>query len=82
MSADNVISMRPLSSIKIPARSSVTLEPNGKHIMAMEPQEGLEEGSHFPITLVFTHNQKTLADVHIVPVGQDIDSQHHSHHHH
>jgi len=48
-----VMKMRPLAGLDIPAGQSVTLKPNGDHIMLMGLNSPLREGQSFPLTLTF-----------------------------
>ena len=45
--------MRPVSSIPIPARSTVVLKPNEFHVMLLQIRQPLAAGEHFNCTLVF-----------------------------
>ena len=50
-----VMRMRPLTAIDIPAGQSVTLSPDGTHIMLLGLTQPLHEGQSFPLTLSFDH---------------------------
>ena len=50
---NGVMKMRPVQSLPIDAGKSVTLAPNGYHIMLMNLKQTLKEGESFPITLTF-----------------------------
>lgn len=50
---DNIMRMRPLADIDIPAGKSVTLQPGGTHIMLMGLKAPLKAGQSFPLTLQF-----------------------------
>ena len=50
---NGVMRMRPVQSLPIDAGKSVTLAPNGYHIMLMNLKQTLKEGDSFPITLTF-----------------------------
>ena len=51
--AGNVMQMRPLDSLDIPAGQAVTLKPGGDHIMLLGLERPLREGQSFPLTLSF-----------------------------
>lgn len=56
MSMDGgVMRMRPTGPLEIPAGGSVTLDPNGKHIMFTGLKRGLMKGETIPGTLMFEH---------------------------
>ncbi|MAG32039.1 MAG: hypothetical protein CL908_14245 [Deltaproteobacteria bacterium] len=49
----NMISMRPLETVTIPAGEVVELEPGGLHVMLMQLRSPLVEGETFPMTFSF-----------------------------
>jgi periplasmic copper chaperone A len=51
----DVMKMRPLAAIDIPAGQPVTLRPGGMHIMLLGLTQPLREGQSFPLTLSFDH---------------------------
>ncbi len=54
MSMDgNIMRMRPLADIDVPAGKPVTLQPGGTHIMLMGLKAPLRVGQSFPLTLQF-----------------------------
>ncbi|MEZ5661746.1 MAG: copper chaperone PCu(A)C [Burkholderiaceae bacterium] len=48
----NVMKMRPVTGLDLPAGKAVALEPGGYHIMLMGLKRPLNEGELLPITLV------------------------------
>ena len=51
---DDVARMREMKTgIEIPAGTSVPLEPNGTHLMFVDPAPGLAVGDELPVTLHF-----------------------------
>jgi copper(I)-binding protein len=67
---DGVMTMRPVDGgIEIPAGGSVTLAPDGFHIMFITPGEPLKEGSKFPVTLTFEKAGKVDTFMHILAIG-------------
>jgi len=46
---NGVYSMKPISELSIGARSSVTLEPKGKHLMLMMPSKPINELTHIQL---------------------------------
>jgi copper(I)-binding protein len=50
---DNVMMMREVDAIEIPARGQVQLKPGGLHIMLISLKDPLEPGKTFPLTLTF-----------------------------
>ncbi len=50
---DNVMSMRQVSAIELPAGKTVELKPGGYHLMLMDLPAQVKEGQTVPLTLVF-----------------------------
>lgn len=48
---DDVMRMRPVASLPLPAGQAVTLEPGGLHVMLMDLKAPLVAGSELPLTL-------------------------------
>jgi periplasmic copper chaperone A len=67
---DGVMTMRPVEGgIKIPAKGSVTLSPDGFHIMFISPKEPLKEGGELPVTLTFEKAGKVETSLDILAIG-------------
>jgi copper(I)-binding protein len=61
----DVIRMRQIDFIEVPAGQTVSLEPGGLHVMLIDLKAPLQEGQEFPLTLTFA----TAGDITIdVPV--------------
>jgi copper(I)-binding protein len=50
---DNVMKMRQVPAIELPAGKAVDLKPGGYHIMLMNLTQTVQEGETVPLTLVF-----------------------------
>jgi len=50
---NDVMTMRPVAGIDIPAGETVELKPGGYHIMLIRLQQELKPGEIYPLTLVF-----------------------------
>ena len=50
---DNVMRMRQVPAVELPAGKAVNLQPGGYHVMLMNLQQQVKEGDTVPITLVF-----------------------------
>jgi copper(I)-binding protein len=50
---DEVMTMRPVDGIDIPAGATVELQPGGYHIMLINLQQAVMPGEKYPLTLVF-----------------------------
>jgi len=51
--ADNVMQMRPVEGIDVPAKGSVELKPGGYHIMLLDLKRDLAPGDSVDLTLTF-----------------------------
>lgn len=49
---DNVMKMRQVPSVELPAGKTVELKPGGYHVMLMELKQQVKEGDTVPLTLV------------------------------
>jgi copper(I)-binding protein len=51
---DNIMRMRPVAGgLAVPSGGTLTLAPNGLHLMIVAPDEGFVQGARIPLTLVF-----------------------------
>jgi periplasmic copper chaperone A len=70
----NVMRMRQIEGIDIPAGKSVELKPGGQHVMFVGLKQTLKNGAHFPIKLRFqkageiTVEMKVMASADAAPV--------------
>jgi hypothetical protein len=67
--ANGVMEMRPVKSLTIAPGKSVTLEPNGYHIMLTGLKGPLKEGQTVPLTLTFDHAGKQQVTASVAKVG-------------
>ena len=66
--------------LSIPAKSSLTLEPGGYHLMLFNPAKPVKAGDKITLT-VNLDSGKTQNIEAIVRKGTDNDGGHHHHHH-
>lgn len=59
----DVMRMRPVESIDVPAGGSVQLAPGGLHLMLIDLKEPLKQGQLFPLTLTFAKAGAMTIDV-------------------
>ena len=64
-----IMRMRPLENIVVPAGTSVTLKPGGHHVMLMGLTHNLKQGEAFPLTVVFEKAGKMQVSVKIGKIG-------------
>ena len=62
---DNVMKMRQVPAIELPAGKAVDLKPGGYHIMLMNLTQAVKEGETVPLTLTFEgkDGQRETVDV-------------------
>lgn len=65
----NVMKMREVPGIDIPAGAKVELKPGGYHVMLIELNGPLVDGKEFPLTLVFEKSGKVEVKVRIGSMG-------------
>ncbi|MDX3905256.1 MAG: copper chaperone PCu(A)C [Pigmentiphaga sp.] len=75
----DIMRMRPVDGIALPAGQTVELKPGGYHIMFMQLKAPLKEGSRFPATLVFQKAGEIRVDFKVEPPGAG--PRGHGHHH-
>ena len=83
----DVMRMRAVEAIELPAGEAVALKPGGLHVMFMELKQQLSEGSTVPLSLQFRDAQgaeSTLElDLEVRPIAHRADADHdHDHDHH
>ena len=61
----NVMRMRPIDAIAIPAGGTVELKPGGRHVMFMGLTQTLKAGERFPLTLRFEKAGEVKVDMQI-----------------
>lgn len=77
----DVMRMRQVPHIEIPANGEVALEPGGYHVMLMKLQQPLEQDSSFPLTLTFEHAGEVTVDVHVERMVKSRSEHSHDHDH-
>jgi copper(I)-binding protein len=53
MMEGEVMKMRRVQAVEVPAKGSAALQPGGFHIMLVGLKHPLQEGERFPLTLTF-----------------------------
>jgi copper(I)-binding protein len=77
---DNVMHMREVDGIELPAGGKVALAPGGLHIMLVGLKAPLQAGASFPLTLKFVHAGEVKVDVKVesaMPAGHDMKGMKH-----
>jgi copper(I)-binding protein len=71
----DVLKMRPVDAIDIPAGGETKLEPGGLHIMLIGLKKPLEEGQRFPVVLKFENAGEITVDL-LVQKGSQPEHKH------
>ena len=86
---DNVMKMRQIQGLELPAGQTVELKPGGYHIMLIDLHGQVKEGEQVPLTLIFegTDGQRSSIDIQapVRPLASPANGhKHHDHggHHH
>ena len=65
----DLMKMEKLEALDVPGESSVVFKPGGHHVMLMELDEPLVEGSTFPMTLIFENAGPVEVTVAVQGIG-------------
>lgn len=82
---NNVMRMRAIPGLELPAGKTVELKPGGYHVMLMDLKAPVSEGQKVPVSLVFEHadGKRETVEVQAPVLGLDAGAGHeHGHHHH
>ena len=72
-----VMRMRPVAAIDIPASGAAKLQPGGLHVMLIGLTKPLKEGESFPLTLTFEKAGKVEVKVEVQKAGSSGGGHHH-----
>ncbi len=81
---DNVMKMRAVSGIDVPAGKAVELKPGGFHVMLVDLKSQIKEGDSVPLTLVFEGKDKKRESVEVKAAARALSQnagadKHHQH---
>ena len=62
---NDIMKMRPVSKLDLPAGKAVELEPGGYHVMLMDLKQPLKKGEAIPIVLRFEDRDKKVRIIEI-----------------
>jgi len=80
---DNVMRMRQITSLNLPAGQTVALKPGGYHVMFFHLKNQIKEGDVIPLTLVFEGKNKKRETLELkVPARALTNSDAHAAHKH
>jgi periplasmic copper chaperone A len=63
----DIMRMRQISTIAVPAGKTIDLKPGGLHVMFMDLKAPLQKGASFPLTLKFEKAGNVQVEVQIQP---------------
>ena len=78
----DVMKMRPLSSIEIPAGGEVSVakgNPNGYHLMLLDLKQPLKDGDRFPVWLTFKQAGEVKVEVYVQTPKTSAQVEEHKH---
>ncbi len=79
---DGIMQMRRIDTLIVPNGEQIELAPGGKHIMFLDLNAPLAEGTAFDLTLTFLKAGEMTFPVQVVAPGQKPDGDMHEHDHH
>ena len=68
--------MAPVTKLALPARSSVTFEPNGLHVMLTGITKDIQVGDTVPLTLTFEHARPITVSAKVIKPGTAPEGSH------
>ena len=71
----DVMRMRQVQAIELPAGKTVELKPGGLHIMLVGLKAPLKAGNHFPMKLTFAKAGELTVDVMVQAIGPEAAQQ-------
>jgi copper(I)-binding protein len=74
---NNVMRMRAVAGIELPAGKAVELKPGGYHVMLMDLKQQMKEGDTVPITLVVEGQDKKRESVEVNAPVRSLKAGHH-----
>jgi len=72
---NNVMRMRAVPALELPAGKAVELKPGGYHVMLMELRQQVKEGESVPITLVIEGQDKKRESVEVKAVVRALTAE-------
>jgi copper(I)-binding protein len=70
----DVMKMRQIDGLDLPAGASVALKPGGYHVMLLELKHQVKEGEHVPLTLVVEARDKRRFTIEVDAVARALNA--------
>ncbi|CAA7622762.1 copper chaperone PCu(A)C [Magnetospirillum sp. UT-4] len=64
----DVLKMRPVEAVEVPADGRVTFQPSGLHVMLIGLRKALKEGQSVPVVLIFEKAGRIATEARVLPV--------------
>ncbi|GGC63791.1 copper chaperone PCu(A)C [Undibacterium terreum] len=71
---DNVMKMRQVAFLDMPAGQALELKPGGFHIMLMDLKAQVKDGDKVPVTLVFEGKDKKKETLEVTAIARPLNS--------
>jgi periplasmic copper chaperone A len=66
---DGIMRMQPLGDVAVGGKTTLSFEPNGRHVMLTGLRRPLKEGDVFPLILIFANAGRVETSVRVRGVG-------------
>lgn len=76
---DNMMRMRPINALDLPAGQTVELKPSGFHLMLMDLKQTIKEGDMVPLTLVVEASDGRRTNVEVKAQVRALTATHGTH---
>ena len=73
----DILRMREVKSLDVPARGALELKPGGAHLMFVDIARPLKEGDKVPVTLRFEKAGEVKAEFHVGRIGAQAPAHKH-----
>ena len=70
--SDNVMKMRHVAALDLPAGQMVALKPGGYHVMFFDLKAPVKAGDKVPLTLVVEGRDKQRQEIEVIAVARDL----------
>ena len=72
----DVMQMRPIDGIDLPAGKRVELKPGGYHLMLLKLKRTIKDGESVPLTLIVEDKDKKRSEVEVAATAKPLTAQH------
>lgn len=79
---NDVMKMRQIPTLELPANQQITLEPGSYHIMLLGLKKQISPGDEVPLTLTVEKTNGEGNQIDVRAIARPIQGSHQDHHHH